>query len=58
MAAYVEAGRNPLQAAHKAAGKKLDDLVPEAIGTLIASLTPDQYVARAEAAKVRASRRS
>jgi len=70
MAVYVEEGRNPLQAAYKAAGKKLDmgksclrfkkldDLVPQAIGTLIASLTPDQYIARAEAAKVRASRRS
>ena len=70
MGAYVGGGKNPLEAPYKAAGKKLDmgksclrfkqldDLVPEAIGALIASMTPEQYIARSEEARLRASRRS
>ena len=69
MGAYVDGTKNPLAAAYKAAGKKLDmgksclrfkqldDLVPDALGTLIASMTPDQYIARCEAARATASRR-
>ena len=69
MGAYVDGTKNPLAAAYTAAGKKLDmgtsclrfkqldDLVPDALGTLIASMTPDQYIARCEAARATASRR-
>jgi len=64
-AAYGAGPKSPLPAAYKAAGKKLDmgksclrfkqldDLVPEAIGALIASTTPDAYIAHAQAVRNR-----
>ena len=63
MTAYVGGKENPLQAAYKAAGKKLDmgksclrfkkvdDLVPDAIGKLIALMPPDDWIAYFEATR-------
>lgn len=65
MTAYVGTKENPLKAAYKAAGRKLDmgkcclrfkkvdDLVPDAIGKLVAKVPPDRYVELFEASRKR-----
>jgi hypothetical protein len=65
MTAYVGEKDNPLKAAYKAAGKKLDmgksclrfkqvdDLVPEALGKIIAKMPPDAYIEHFEKSRKR-----